>query len=241
MAISNAPRRREAGRDGHPLSRGNLMAISTYAELQAAIGKWLARDDLGASIPDFIALAEQRLFYGADDASFPSPPLRLGAMEATTDPLLYATLPGVATLPLPPGFLETRSVTLSTQPKAALDLASSRQVAGEAGSMGRPRLYAIDGDALRLGPTPDAAYGVELAYFRRFEPLATTPSNWLLANAPGVYLYAALLEAQPFLMNDARLPVWAAMLGAATRALSEADRRGRWAGAARLRADAPTP
>lgn len=80
-----------------------------------------------------------------------------------------------------------------------------------------------------------------LAYYRRFDPLAITPSNWLLTNAPGVYLYAALLEAQPFLMNDARVPLWAAMLGAATRALSEADRRARWGGQMRLRADGPTP
>jgi hypothetical protein len=217
------------------------MAISDYAELQAAIGHWLARGDLAARIPDFIALAEQRLFYGADDASYPSPPLRLGAMEATTDPALFATSPGVGTVPLPPGFLEARAVVLASPPKRPLDLAALDQVAAASAATGRPRLYTIAGDALRLAPTPDAAYGVELTYFRRFEPLATTPSNWLLANAPGVYLYAALLEAQPFLMNDARLPVWAAMLGAATRALAEADRRGRSAGAARLHADGPTP
>jgi hypothetical protein len=217
------------------------MAISTYAELQAAVGDWLARGDLAARIPEFIALAEQRLFYGADDPSYPSPPLRLGAMEATTDPALFATLAGVPTLALPPGFLEARSAVLAAAPKRALDLASLQQVAAASDAAGRPRLYAVAGEAIRLAPTPDAAYGIELTYYRRFEPLATTPTNWLLANVPGVYLYAALLEAQPFLMNDARLPVWAAMLGAATRALAEADRRGRWAGPTRLRVDAPTP
>jgi hypothetical protein len=217
------------------------MAISTYAELQAAVGNWLARGDLAASIPDFIALAEQRLFHGADDANFPSTPLRLGAMEATTDPSGFATATGVATLALPPDFLEARAVSLATDPKAPLDLVPLRQIAASSGCSGRPRFYTFDGDTIRFAPTPDASYGVELAYYRRFEPLATTPSNWLLTNAPGVYLYAALLEAQPFLMNDARLPVWAAMLGAATRALTESDRRGRWGGDMRLRAEAPTP
>jgi hypothetical protein len=217
------------------------MAIGTYAELQAAVGNWLARGDLVARIPEFIALGEQRLFYGADDATFPSPPLRLGAMETTTDPAGFATVAGSATLALPEGFLEARALSLATDPKTPLDLASLRQVAAAEGACGRPRLYTFDGTAIRFAPTPDAAYGVRLAYYRRFDPLATTPSNWLLTNAPGVYLYAALLEAQPFLMNDARLPVWAAMLGAATRALAEADRRGRWAGDMRLRADAPTP
>lgn len=217
------------------------MAISTYAELQAAVGNWLARGDLVASIPDFIALGEQRLFYGADDPNFPSPPLRLGAMEATTDPAAFATTGDVATMPLPPGFLEARALSLVTDPKAPLDLVSLRQIAAAGRGRGRPRLYTFDGDGIRFAPTPDASYGVELAYYRRFDPLATTPSNWLLTNAPGVYLYAALLEAQPFLMNDARLPVWAAMLGAATRALTETDRRGRWGGDMRLRADTPTP
>jgi hypothetical protein len=217
------------------------MAIGTYAELQAAVGNWLARGDLVARIPEFVALGEQRLFYGADDATFPSPPLRLGAMEATTDPAGFATIAGSPTLALPEGFLEARALSLATDPTTPLDLASLRQVAAAEGERGRPRLYTFDGAAIRFAPTPDAAYGVRLAYYRRFDALATTPSNWLLTNAPGVYLYAALLEAQPFLMNDARLPVWAAMLGAATRALAEADRRGRWGGDMRLRADAPTP
>jgi len=34
------------------------MAITTYGELKSAIATWLARDDLGAAIPDFIALFE---------------------------------------------------------------------------------------------------------------------------------------------------------------------------------------
>ena len=37
------------------------MAISTYAELQAAIKSWSKRDDLDSEIPDFIKLAETRI------------------------------------------------------------------------------------------------------------------------------------------------------------------------------------
>jgi len=37
------------------------MAITTYAELQAAAATWLVRGDLTARIPEFIALAEARL------------------------------------------------------------------------------------------------------------------------------------------------------------------------------------
>ena len=34
-------------------------------------------------------------------------------------------------------------------------------------------------------------------------------TNWMLVNNPDVYLYGALLEAQPYLMDDARIATWA--------------------------------
>lgn len=37
------------------------MAISTYAELKSAVADWLHRSDLDGVIPDFVALAEDRL------------------------------------------------------------------------------------------------------------------------------------------------------------------------------------
>jgi hypothetical protein len=36
------------------------VSISTYTELQTAVANWLARDDLTARIPEFIALAEAK-------------------------------------------------------------------------------------------------------------------------------------------------------------------------------------
>ena len=55
------------------------MALVNYTDLQAAIGNYLARpgDTLVATpAPDFIALAESRIAYGAD-APFQSRPLRI--------------------------------------------------------------------------------------------------------------------------------------------------------------------
>ncbi len=37
------------------------MSISTYAELQTAVGNWLNRADLTARIPEFIELFEARV------------------------------------------------------------------------------------------------------------------------------------------------------------------------------------
>ena len=138
----------------------------------------------------------------------------------------------------------TRAVTERIiHASADLDFATQKQLnsAWIGTANGKPKVYTFQGDSLRFGPTPDAAYGVVLAYYRRFDPLATTPTNWLMANAPGVYLYAALLEAQPFIMNDQRLPVWASMLGSATRALMMADQQDRWGGQMAMRSDSGNP
>ena len=56
------------------------MAISTYGDLKSSVALWLNRADLTAYIPDFIALAEQRMNYGGD-GQFPSKPLRIPAMQ----------------------------------------------------------------------------------------------------------------------------------------------------------------
>jgi hypothetical protein len=48
-------------------------------------------------------------------------------------------------------------------------------------------------------------------------------SNWLTEYAPDVLLYAALLEATPFLKNDARVPMWTAMYDRAAQALNGED------------------
>lgn len=210
------------------------MTIATYTDLKATVANYLSRSDLTDSIPDFIALGEARIFYGSDDPTFPSPPLRIRAMERITDPDTYRSTAGSATVPLPAGLLQIRTVALDTQPFADLDLVSPKQLNGlwSASPPGRPRVYALQGDSLRLGPTPDTDYGMLISYYRRFDPLAVTGSNWLLDHAPGVYLYATLLEAEPFLMHDERLPVWSAMLGSLTRSLMRADHADRFGGSA---------
>jgi len=41
------------------------MSITTYAELQTAVGAWLHRSDLTGIIPDLITLGEKRIFRKA--------------------------------------------------------------------------------------------------------------------------------------------------------------------------------
>jgi len=201
------------------------MAISTYAELQTAIGNWLGRPGdplIAAIIPDWIALCEIRF----------NRELRIRAMEDRATATVDAAFVG-----LPTGFLAMRNLRLNTNPVAALDLVSpeliDRVAAGSAA--GRPRLYAVVNDEIQLAPAPDAAYTAEMVYWKKFDPLsATTPTNRLLADAPDIYLFGALVEAAAYLGDDAHQGAWEARYQSAVRRLQDADDAGKWSGAAPL-------
>jgi len=77
------------------------------------------------------------------------------------------------------------------------------------GTTGVPRYYAqFDIDNLILGPTPDAAYAVELHYFYRPQSLtagAEDGTTWLSTNASVSMLYGSLIEAYTFMKGEADL------------------------------------
>jgi hypothetical protein len=77
------------------------------------------------------------------------------------------------------------------------------------GTTGVPRYYAqFDIDNFILGPTPDAAYAVELHYFYRPQSLtagAEDGTTWLSTNASVSMLYGSLIEAYTFMKGEADL------------------------------------
>ena len=174
------------------------MAINTYSTLQTAVANWLDRNDLTDRIPEFISLAE---------ATF-NRVLRLRAMETT---VADATPSGSKEDALPSGYLQMREIHLSTTPVVSLAYITPEIMYRiRAGSTsGKPNSYTIVGDNILFGPTPDGAYDYSITYYKAFDALSdAAPTNWLVLNAPDLYLYGALLQAEPFLMNDARVPLW---------------------------------
>src|SRR5205823_6475150 len=72
---------------GAPQDEEGRLALANYTDVQTAIATWLAAAgdaEVTGNAADFILLAEQRINRGAE-GSYPSPPLRLQAME-TVDP-----------------------------------------------------------------------------------------------------------------------------------------------------------
>ena len=176
------------------------MAISTYSELKTAVANWINRDDLTDRIPEFIALAEARF----------NRMLRVSAMEG-----LYTadTVKAQRNYNLPPRYLQMRSLRLNRDPLVVLTYLTPEMMdrvwAGSA--VGIPKAYTIKANDIFLGPAPSSVYEMEMDYFRKFDALSTsTATNWVIINAPDVYLYGSLLEAEPFIMNDQRTALWSA-------------------------------
>lgn len=70
-------------------------------------------------------------------------------------------------------------------------------------STGKPTHYAMfDENSYLLGPTPDAAYTMELHYFYYPESIVTAGTSWLGDNFDSVLLYGSLLEAYTFMKGE---------------------------------------
>jgi len=202
------------------------MALGTYTELKDAIADWLDRSDLTARIPDFIALAEARI-----NRELRIRPMEVRSTMYTTADQQYFQLPG--------GYIQMRNIQLNTNPTTPLEYITPEMLDRLYGSTttGKPRAYTLIGDEIQLAPIPDSAYQVEMAFYEKFTALGdgtsgTVTSNWLTTNAPDVLLYGALMEAEPFIKNDERIPVWLNGYSNAINKLQQQDQRDRHSGSA---------
>ena len=72
---------------------------------------------------------------------------------------------------------------------------------------------------------------MEILYYAKPTVLSTgNASNVFLANYPDALLYASLLEAEPYLINDARSQTWATLYDRAIQNISNADQNGEYSG-----------
>jgi|TARA_R110000824_G_scaffold4299_2_gene20583 hypothetical protein len=196
------------------------MAITTYTELKTSVENWLNRDDLTDRIPEFIALAEAQF----------NRELRIRGMEGR---YTASTVSGQKNYMLPGGYIQMRNFQINTDPITALEYVTpeihDRLWGGS--KTGVPQMYTMVANELILGPTPDSIMTMEMDFYKAFDALSSTvATNWVLANAPDLYLYGALLNAEPFLVNDERLGTWKEFVVTAITAIQSADARDRHSG-----------
>lgn len=196
------------------------MSIATYSELKTAIANYLARTDLTDQIPDFIRFAEIRLRRE----------LRIRQMLKS---VTSTTTGGDSTVELPSDFLEIRDFLVVGNPIQPLTYSSPAVFSRNTRSTesGKPADYTILATEFQLAPIPDSAYTVKLLYY--FAPTFLSDSNQgnaFITNAPDALLYAALLEAEPYIMNDARINTWGGMYDRAISTLTKSDESSQYSG-----------
>jgi hypothetical protein len=196
------------------------MSFVTYSDLQTSIGNYLARSDLTSQIPDFITFAENRLRRE----------LRIRQMLKS---VTTATVKADSTVELPSDFLQVRDFVVVTNPLTPLSYSSPSSLSNDprASEVGVPRSYTILANDFQLSPIPDAVYTVKMLYFAAPAYLSSSnTTNVFLTTAPDALLYASLIEAEPYLMNDARINTWGTMYDRAIGSLTKSDEEGQYSG-----------
>lgn len=181
------------------------MALNSYSALKSSIADWLNRDDLTATIPDFISLAEAQL-----ERRLPVQK-RTQRSTATIDTQFSA---------LPSDFVSAKSLVLtSTAPVQPLTFLTEDELDAKKSvyrTTGKPLFFALIGNQIEVLPSPDTGYTAELTYVATLAKLSdSNTSNWLLERHPDVYLYGALLQAAPYLRDDERVALWTPLYGQA--------------------------
>jgi len=188
------------------------MAISTYAELQTATANWLDRTDLTARIPEFIELAE---------ANF-NRVVRQPDMVTKNDSFSIA---GRYTT-LPTDTLEIVRIVIDLTPVIVLEYLTPEEISERRivmSATGKPYYFTVIGGSsnqLEVVPSPDDTYTSSIVYYTRIPALTdSATTNWLLTAHPDIYLFGTLVEAEPYLKNDERMPMWTSRLDKALMAL----------------------
>lgn len=201
-----------------------MATFDSYASLKATLADWLNRADLVAQIPAFIALFE---------SAFNDDP-----RARVQDSVVISTAPIANELtPVPADYVQMQRLGVdgSTRRPEGLELVTPTQLGGMRAAhrtAGEPLYYAIIGRQLRVVPVPDKEYTVEMEYYAKVPALSdANPSNWLLREHPGLYLYGALIHAEPYLKNDDRVATWQALYNSGMEALNVTDDRAMLSGA----------
>lgn len=178
-----------------------------YTQLSAAIVAYTENtsSEFAAQIPTFVQQAEQRIY---NSVQFPS--LRKNVTGTTSANVKYLSCPN--------DFLAVYSFAVIDATGAYeyllnKDVNYIRQAYPSPTDAAIPKYYALFGPTVSgvtitnelsfiFGPTPDAAYSVELHYYYYPESIVTATTTWLGDNFDSVLLYGSLVEAYTYMKGE---------------------------------------
>jgi len=185
-----------------------MATITNYTTLQSTIADYLNRADLNSQIPTFIQMAEADM----------NTRLRTREMIVRAEATSSAEY-----VQLPADWLEAINLHIvdGKQPLRFVTLDEADRIIKE-NIYTQVAAFSLMNGAIELVPPPGADVDIEMIYYAKIPTLsAQQTTNWLLTKAPDVYLYGSLLHAQPFLMDDQRMPVFATLYNSRIEALNE--------------------
>jgi hypothetical protein len=187
-----------------------------YSKLKEVIADFANRQDLATQIPVFIEMTEARLRRDLRDKT---------RMTQRAEAMVYGEY-----FPLPCNWVETTKVIAGGRPLRLTDSFNIERVELSEG----PKFYRHAGDQLQLLPAVEGdPISFEMEYLEFPEALSDdNPTNWVLDTYPDIYIYGAMLQVAPFLMDDTRLPMWAQAYGEAVKSANGSSENARSSGSA---------
>lgn len=196
------------------------MAYSmTYDSLLTDVRRYLERGFTEESdqivydqLPRLITLGERRIARELKIQGF---------IRAVQTPLQV----GVAVYLKPDRWRDTISMTVAGSPIFARSYEYCRSYWPDEAETGAPQFYAdYDYQHWLITPSPATVQTLEILYYEQPRFLGDDfQTNWLTEYAPDLLLYAALLEAAPFLKSDERIQIWQGMYDRSAQALNGED------------------
>ena len=199
------------------------MPITTYAELKTNIADFLNRDDLTSVSSTFVSLAEADL----------NRQIRHWRQEKRSTASIDTQYSAI-----PADMLEVIRFYITSGDTRPLELISQAEMLDRKfrnlNTSGQPAYYAVTAGELEVYPVPDGTYTSELYYFGKTPALSdSNTSNWILEHYPDAYLYGSLIHSAPYLKDDARIQVWAALYQNAIDAINQASEKAKFGGSGR--------
>jgi hypothetical protein len=187
------------------------MALTNYSAFVTTVENYLARTDLSSQIPDFIQMAQFRM-----------------TRDLRTERMLKVatTAPTDNKVAFPTDFLELREMHFQGNPPILLEFQSPDLFFrnGQTTLSGRSHYFTMLGTEFQFAPSQDSSYTIQILYYAQPTFISSTvASNLFLAYYPDALLYATLAEAEPFLMNDARIATWSALYDRAIANIKTSD------------------
>lgn len=187
---------------------------TTYSTLLSEVANYLGRADLTSYVPGFVQFAQARI----------NRDVRAQAMETkSTSFSITAEYVNV-----PSDFLEVKHFYMTTTtPRKSLTRLDDEAMTDKYTNTDTPAYFSVVSGQFRFAPVPAATITATLIYYAKPATLATTTqeTNSLFPTHPDLYLYASLLEAESFIQNDPRLPVWKQAYAEAVAAINAAAKR----------------